>query len=189
MTLLAVRAWARLTQCRATAIGSLSAATSKGRSSGKTATLVPATAFWMSRYSLMPPSGPPQPIMPDRAACGLTTTRSPVFRPVLDLGAYLDDFAGRLVPERDGCGLPFPAQRHASHLHEGRVGAADAAGAYPHQQVARPGSRALDLCYLDRARRGGPRTDFIVGMGSLPSWFWWLACASGPQSLSKPASC
>ena len=35
---------------------------------------------------------------------------------------------GRLMSERDGCRLPFRAQRHASHLHEGRVGAADAAG-------------------------------------------------------------
>ena len=68
MTLSVVRAFERFTQCRATAMGSLSAAISKGRVSGKTATLVPATAFSMSRYSLRPPSGPPQPMMPDGAA-------------------------------------------------------------------------------------------------------------------------
>lgn len=64
----------RLTQCRDTAIGSFSAATSNGTESGSTATLLPTTASSMSRYSLIPPSAPPQPMMPDGAPCGLTTT-------------------------------------------------------------------------------------------------------------------
>ena len=108
-TLSAGRACERFTQCRATAIGSLSAATSKGRSSGKTATLVPATAFWMSRYSLMPPSVPPHPMMPRRR--GLRVDDDPVAGlQAGDLGAYLDDLAGLRV--RAGwmpSALPGPA--------------------------------------------------------------------------------
>jgi hypothetical protein len=42
-------AWERLTQWRATAMGSLRAATSKGTVSGKTATLLPTTASSISR--------------------------------------------------------------------------------------------------------------------------------------------
>ncbi|WP_232789648.1 hypothetical protein [Streptomyces jeddahensis] len=72
-TLSVVRASERLTQCRATAMGSLSAATSKVTESGITATLFPTTASSMSRYSRMLPSAPPQPMMPEGAPCGLTT--------------------------------------------------------------------------------------------------------------------
>jgi hypothetical protein len=51
-----------------------------------------------------------------------------------------------------------------------RIGATDAAGAYPHQQV--PGSGAERSIFAISTSPGLPvGTDFIV-RGTLPSWFW-----------------
>ena len=66
------RVW--LTPWRATAIGSLSAATRNGMSAGITSRLVPRSAFSMSRYSASAPLAPPLPISPLGAANGLMTT-------------------------------------------------------------------------------------------------------------------
>src|SRR3954447_15163435 len=69
--------WQRLTPWRATAIGSLRAATSNGMWSGTTWRLVPRTAFSIRRYSDRAPLAPPLPMMPPGAAIGLMTTWSP----------------------------------------------------------------------------------------------------------------
>ena len=168
-TLSAGRACERFTQCRATAIGSLSAATSKGRSSGKTATLVPATAFWMSRYSLMPPSVPPHPMMPDGAACGLTTARSPVFRPVTSAPISTTSPAScpsgmDAVCPSGPSGMPPICTKAASvpQMPQARTRASRSGG---------PGAGRW-ISATSIVPGAAVRTDFIVGMGSLPFWFW-----------------
>ena len=111
-------------------------------------------------------SAPPQPMMPDGAACGLTTTRSPTFRPLTST-ANVDDLAGRLVPQRNRLRLAARPYRHAAHVQEGHVGAADAAGAYPQHHVL--GARNSALMSNTSMVPGAPVcTDFIVAMVHFP---------------------
>ena len=90
--------WQRLTPWRATAIGSLRAATSNGMWSGTTSRLVPRTASSMSRYSASAPLAPPLPMIPLGAAIGLIDDMV-ADRDTGDCAADLDDLACRFVAE------------------------------------------------------------------------------------------
>src|SRR6266568_308798 len=180
-SLSAGRARERFTQRRATAIGSLSAATSKGRVSGKTATLLPATAFSMSRYSRMPPSAPPQPMVPDGAACGLTTTRSPAFRPVTSVPAAAISPAGSwprgiaVVCPSGPSGMPPICTKAASvpQMPQARTRTSTSLG---------PGT-GRSISATSTVPGAAVCTDFIVGMGTLA----FLVAGSRVSGLDRAA--
>lgn len=185
-TLSAVRAWERFTQCRATAIGSFSAAISKGTVSGKTARLVPARAFSMSRYSLMPPWTPPQPMMPDGAACGLMTTRSPGFRPVTCAPVSMISPAGScpsgiaVICPPGPIGMPPICTKMASvpQMPQARTFSSTSLG---------PGTgRPVSVTSI--VPGVAATTDFIVGMGTLAFLVTYRGCRvlSGPGSRGAP---
>jgi hypothetical protein len=69
-----------------------------------------------------------------------------------DVGSDFDDLARRLVSQRYRDHLATGAERPTAQVQEARIGAADAAGADPHQYVVRPRSRPVELDNVDAAR-------------------------------------
>ncbi|WP_369362310.1 hypothetical protein AB5L52_01325 [Streptomyces sp. CG4] len=59
--------------------------------------------------------------------------------------------------------------RHAAHVQERGIGAADAAGADPYEHVLGAGYRALDVHHLDLVHVDGPHGFHLATLGR-PSW-------------------
>ena len=114
----------------------------------------------------MPPSVPPQPMMPDGAACGLTTTRLPVFRPVTSAPISAISPAGSCPSGMDAVcpsgpsGMPPICTKAASvpQMPQARTRTSRSLG---------PGAgRWISATWI--VPGAAVRTDFIVGMGTLP---------------------
>jgi hypothetical protein len=171
ITLSAVRAPTRFTQCRATAIGLVERGDLEGQGAGE------------DRHALARDGVLDEQVLAhaaQRAAAADDAGRrslrvdddSVAGRQAGDLGTYLDDLAGRLVPEPDRCGLPGPSGMPPICTKAASV------PQMPQARARRSTSRGPGAGRWISATSIVPGaavcTDFIISTGlSLPFWFWF----------------